>query len=255
MKISDELKYQADLYLVLQSLEMNSAPKDAEVAYNFFHENHKAILNKHYPMETLTRKQQELEVKPWITRGILTSIRIKSRLYKTFKKSKSSQDYAKFKYYRDTINSLLRKSRKQYLKQYFIKHANNLKKTWNGINNILHLQGKIKVSDIFLNIDGKLVTDQKTVVNKMNNYFINVADNLAQKIPKHNTKYQDFLKNPNEHSIYLTEATSYEISKIIHDLSNSKSGDIYGNTSTLVKLGGPVLIQILTLNKIVQQVH
>ena len=141
----------------------------------------------------------------------------------------------------------MRKSRKQYLKQYFIKHANNLKKTWNGINNILHRQGKIKVSDIFLNIDGKLVTDQKTVVNKMNNYFINVADNLAQKIPKPNTEYQDFLKNPNEHSIYLSEVTSYEISKIIHDLSNGKSGDIYGNTSTLVKLGGPVLIQILTL--------
>ena len=49
---------------------MNSAPKDAEVAYNFFHENHNAILHKHYPMETLTKKQQELEIKPWITRGI-----------------------------------------------------------------------------------------------------------------------------------------------------------------------------------------
>ena len=165
------------------------------------------------------------------------------------------QDYAKFKFYRDTINSLLRKSKKQYHKQYFIKHANNLKKTWNGINNILHRQGNTKVSDIFLNIDGKLVTDQKTVVNAMNNYFINVADNLAKKIPKPNNKYQDFLKNPNVHSIYLTEVTSDEVAKIIHNLSSSKSGDIYGNTSTLVKLGGQVLIQILTLlfNKSVAQ--
>ena len=183
MNYSNELNYQADLYLLLQSLGI-TAPTNAEVAYNYFHENHKAILNKHYPMETFTKKQQELELKPWITRGILTSIRIKSRLYKIFKKSQNKHDYAKFKFYRDTINSLLRKSKKQYHKQYFIKHANNFKKTWNGINNILHRQGNTKVSDIFLNIDGKLVTDQKTVVNAMNNYFINVADNLAKKNPQ-----------------------------------------------------------------------
>ena len=29
-----------------------------------------------------------------------------------------------------------------------------------------------------------------------NNYFINVADNLAEKIPKPNTRFQDYLKIP-----------------------------------------------------------
>ena len=58
--------------------------------------------------------------------------------------------YAKYKFYRDTINSLLRKSKKQYFKQYFIKHANDLKKTWKGINNILNRQGNLKISDTFL---------------------------------------------------------------------------------------------------------
>jgi hypothetical protein len=33
------------------------------------------------------------------------------------------------------------------------------------------------------------------IVSKLfNNYFVNVADNLAKKIPKPNTKYQDYLK-------------------------------------------------------------
>ena len=79
------------------------------------------------------------------------------------------------------INTLCRKSKKQYNKEYFTKHANNLKITWKGINNLLNRQGKCNIADIFLNIDGKLVTDQKIVVDKMNQYFINVADNLAQK--------------------------------------------------------------------------
>ena len=122
-----------------------------------------------------------------------------------------------------------------------------MKKTWKGINNLLNRKDSTKVSDIFLNINGKLLTDQKLVVDKMNQYFINVADNLARKIPKPNTKFQDFLKNPNTHSLYLTEIASHEIEEIIHNLNSNKSGDIYGNTSNLVKLGGPVLIQIMTL--------
>ena len=255
MKNSDESKYQADLLLLLRELQGNTELYDAETAYNFFHEKHCLIVNKHYPWQTLTRKQRELELKPWITKGILTSSRIKAKLFRTFKRTKKKQDYDNFKLYRDTINSLSRKSKKQYHKQYFTKYANNLKKTWKGINNLLNRQGKFNTSDIFLNINGKLVTDQKIVVDKMNQYFINVADNLAQKIPKPNTKYQDFLKNPNVHSLYLTEIEPYEIDELIRDLGINKAGDIYGNTSNIVKLGGPVLTQILTLlyNKSLEQ--
>ena len=158
--------------------------------------------------------------------NIVTSSRVKAKLFRTFKKTKNKKDYEKFKFYRNTINSLTRKSKKQYNKEYFIKHANNLKKTWKGINNLLNRQGKCNVSDIFLNINGKLVTDQKIVVDKMNNYFINVADSLAQKIPKLNPKFQDFLKKPNVHSLYLTEIEPYEIDDIVKELGSNKAGDI-----------------------------
>ena len=67
MKHSNELNYQADLLLLLRELHGNPELNDAEISYNFFHEKHCSIVNKHYPMETLTRKQQELELKPWIT--------------------------------------------------------------------------------------------------------------------------------------------------------------------------------------------
>ena len=81
----------------------------------------------------------------------------------------------------------------------------------------------------------------------MNKYFVNVAENLAQKIPKPNTKFQDYLKNPNQHSIYLSEVLPHEIDEIVSKLGSNKSGDLYGITSNIVKLGGPVLTQTLTL--------
>ena len=116
MKNSDPLHYQADLNLLLQHLRENSHPDDAETAYLIFHEKHNAIINKHYPFEVLTKKQAELEFKPWITRGIVKSTRIKAKLFIEFKKNQSAAVYAKYKFYRDTINSLLRKSKKQYFK-------------------------------------------------------------------------------------------------------------------------------------------
>ena len=84
-----------------------------------------------------------------------------------------------------------------HYKNYFTQHLNNSKKTWTGINTILCRKSKSRMSDIFLNSNGKLFTDQKTVSKMFNNYFINVADKLAEKIPKPNTKFQDYLNNPN----------------------------------------------------------
>ena len=210
------------------------------------------ILNEYYPIKVLNKKEIELERKPWITKGILlTSTRIKNKTYRIFAKSrdksKSSEIYLKFKRYRDLINTLKRKSQKQFHIDYFQKHMNNAKKAWTGINTILHKKKKQNSSDIFLNVDGKLVTDQKIVSKLFNNYFVNVADSLSRKIPKPNTKYQDYLKNPNEHSIYLQETTTDEVEEIIKKLDIKKAADIYGISTKVVKDGGFVMVEIITL--------
>ena len=119
MKNSDELKYQPDLLLLLRELQGNSGLYNAEAAYNFFHKKHCGITNKHYPIEVLTRKQQELELKPWITKGILTSTRVKSRLFRIFKKTKKNKIML-------PINSTM-----ILLTPYFVKAKNHTK------NNIL----------------------------------------------------------------------------------------------------------------------
>ena len=130
MKNFDVLEYQAELNLVLQELERhkNTKYKNAEEAYDFFHKKNAAILHRLAPLEFLARKQVELELKPWITKGILISTRVKAKLFKLFKKTKNNDYYTQFKFYRDTINSLLRKSKKQYHKRYFAQHAHNIKK-------------------------------------------------------------------------------------------------------------------------------
>ena len=75
----------------MQSLiqELNTDPElnDVETTYIFFYNKHWATNGKHFPLETLSRKQQEHELKLSITKGIFPSTRVKAKLFKTTKKT------------------------------------------------------------------------------------------------------------------------------------------------------------------------
>ena len=112
MKNFDTKTFQAELLnSILPEIEKVI---NAEDAYNLFHEKYLSILDAHAPYKLLNKKEQELERKPWITKGILTSIRKKAKLYKTFKNTENSGIYATFKYYCNLLNTLIRKSKKQF---------------------------------------------------------------------------------------------------------------------------------------------
>ena len=79
------------------------------------------------------------------------------------------------------------------------------------------------------------ISDPTKVANKFNDFFLNIADKLSGKITKKNTKFQDYLKDPNKSRFYLKEATSDEILKIINDLDGKKSSDIHNISPDIVK--------------------
>ena len=64
------------------------------------------VLDKQAPMCPMSRKEKRLTSKPCITRGILTSIKTKDRLYKKIHKSKN-----------DNANNFKREFYKKYLKK------------------------------------------------------------------------------------------------------------------------------------------
>ena len=111
----------------------------------------------------------------------------------------------------------------------------NIKKTCKEVNNILNRNRKNN-QNIQLEINGILTSDNKKIANSFNHYFTNIADSLNKKIPQTNKIYQDYLKNPNEHSLFLNETTPHEISLIINSLKSSNTSDIYGITSKFIKL-------------------
>ena len=50
--------------------------------FDYFVNTYKRIVDQHAPLKCLSRKKQRLHNKPWITKGILISIRNKQKMYK-----------------------------------------------------------------------------------------------------------------------------------------------------------------------------
>ena len=62
-----------------------------------------------------------------------------------------------------------------------------------------------------------------------------------------NNQYQDYLKNPSEHSFFLKEIEPIETLKLLKNLDLKKSSDIYGIPPKLINIAAPFLAEQLTL--------
>ena len=84
------------------------------------------------PVKKITKKEQGLKMSPWITYGILTSMRTRDSLYKKLANESSptlKKDYFNsYKVHRNKVTSLIRTSKKDYFAKYFEENNSNVKK-------------------------------------------------------------------------------------------------------------------------------
>ena len=93
--------------------------KDANHSFNSFNDAVEKILDKHMPKIKITKKEFKLKYKPWVTRGILTSIRRRDKLLKKFIRTKNQIRkqiiHNEYKTLRNQILDLTRKSKQNFL--------------------------------------------------------------------------------------------------------------------------------------------
>ena len=116
---------------------------------NAFHEKLLEIIDKNAPFRTLSKRERKLREKPWITKGMLQSIRSKNNLYNRYITKQDQFWYHRYKFYRSKVNMLISKSKKKYLRIYFQENSKNSKETWTKINQLLQKNKNVK-NDILL---------------------------------------------------------------------------------------------------------
>lgn len=220
---------------------------DVNTIYNEFHDKLVKTIDRHAPYKVLSRTELKWKRKPWLTPGIQKSIKTKNMLYGKYRRTKKAFWFNRYKLYRNLIKVLSTNSKQSFYKQYFENNMNNAKKIWSGINELLNKNTTKSHSQIFLNDNGVILTDQKKVANNFNKFYTNVAENLVQKLGNANNKFQDYLKNPNVHSIFLNEIEPEDVRMLISKIDTSKASDIYGISPKLIKIANNELYKNLTL--------
>ena len=123
----------------------------------------------------------------------------KDKIYKHMMKesvaNKKRQLEIQYKTLKQKIFNIIGSSKKIHYKNYFQENFNNIKKLWNGINEII--QNKPKLADRISLIQhkyGQNITNEKKVANEFNDFFSGVAGNLLnkRKFPG-NKHYTDYL--------------------------------------------------------------
>ena len=108
--------------------------QDVDLSYKKFLDKITKLLDIHAPVKKLSHKDKKSLSKPWLTKGILQSIRQKNVLYRKFIRTKDLTKrellLQNFKFYKNTIHKLTRVNKSDYRKRYFKEHKNNFRKTW-----------------------------------------------------------------------------------------------------------------------------
>ena len=144
------------------------------------------------PIKKMTQNEQRLEQRPWITKGILKSMKIRDSLYKKIVKKDNPQReeiLVKYKKYRNSIVTLQRKSKEMYFQNFFETNKNDVKKTWKGIKNILAVSKKKVTSIDYLSYKGKMCKNDNDKANALNDFFTNIGKMVVNKIPKSKKRF------------------------------------------------------------------
>ena len=208
-------------------LDNNNANDD----YNKFIETFDTLYNECVPLKKCTNNRRKEPMSPWITKGLLKSINKKNKLYKQYLHSPSNKGLQKFKTYKNKLNMLIRKAKRKYFFSKFEQSKNNMKQTWNTINNILGRGKKQSAHNKFKDDIGNVFVNPEDISNQFNDFFVNVGPKLASNIQSTGKSYFEYLKNPINSSMYMKPIVEMDITKIIEKFNPNKSAgdDNIGN--------------------------
>ena len=211
--------------------EINSFD-DPIKAYNAFADEFSRIFNECLPLKKKTRKNRIH--KPWISPGILKSIKIKNKLYKQFMRNPDSSKEKAYKNHKNKLVGLIRTAKKQYYENKLSENKTNIKQTFKYLNEIINRkQSKPKATSLFT-YENQDLTDPTEIANKFCQYFSNIGPKLAKNIPTSQTTSPiSYLAQQHLSSLFLDSVTENEVIELTNSFSPNKAAG-YDNIPMLM---------------------
>ena len=210
---------------------------NTDEAFDLFHAKLTDCFNLECPERTI-KLRPDKRSEPWITPGLLSSIKKQNKLYTIHLNDRENVDkLTKYKEYRNTLRKILRYSR---INHYILKcneYKHESKKLWSLMNEVIKKE-KNKTNVIsYLQVENRLIRNPKGIAKEFNQYFSNVGKTYANKVRKSKKELNAYLEAITRcnKSMFLTPVTALEVERIISNLKNKNSSGYDSISNTLLK--------------------
>ena len=135
------IAFYRDLHETLDLLPMQSSEWNVNEKFDFIVRSMKSLADTHMLARQYTRREYKLKIEPWITQGIISSIKHRDYLLRVYKRSKLLTDLETYKQFRNRVTHVKDLAKRKYYEEQFAQNSRNSKRTWK-LNN--HFFGKTK---------------------------------------------------------------------------------------------------------------
>ena len=189
---------------------------------------------------------QRKKLKPWITEGIINSIKYRDKLKKTMIKDRTNLELKNnYKEYRNILNKVICNTKSKY-------YSNKINENQNDMKNLYKLVGEAtnecnrKNPNLLINKDnGESFLTDKEMVDYCNEYFINIGSKMAECIEEPQQKLEDNYPNI-PHLIFLRPVNENEIVEHIATLKTICAPGYDDISTKLVKDNHKHLLEPIT---------
>ena len=212
-----------------------------------------SAIDECFPLKSKSNRAKKRSLTPWFGSDIFREEKKQSRLFRKFIKSNKPEDHKVYTAFRKKLSKKKYQAKKAYFQELLAeaKTSEDRKATWNTINMAFGKKKKKRVYPEKLQTgdpkNPKETSCPKEIANVLNQYFTNVAKNLAENLEETNHKHTDFMGAENKSSMYLKLIEIHEILEEIKKICVSKAKGYDQIAPKIVKWASDLLAPILLI--------
>ncbi len=184
MKNFNEENFISDLHnSLVENIDLSE--NDTDVLFCSLDNIFSSTVDKHAPLRQKTNSELKKALTPWITNGIINSIKHKSKLRLRSVKYKTDENILAYNRYRNFTNRIIIKAKRNYYSEKLKRAMNTSRTTWAIINEVIGKKKNKhkKIPKLLSQTDGSTITNPASNSNEFNYYFSNIGKKWQTKYP------------------------------------------------------------------------
>jgi hypothetical protein len=190
---------------------------DPQNAYDSFVNKFYDVFNQCFPLKRLKASRYTFR-KPWMTTGLLKSIKRKNKLYQKCLRNPCSVNATQYKNYKNKLNHSIRIAKRLYYERKLEHVKSNTKNTWKILNEVINKKKPTRKLPHEFKVNNQFISNPKAIADRFCDYFTNIGPNLAKTIPTGASSFHSYLSGNFINSLFLEPTTEQEVGKIINTL-------------------------------------